>query len=303
MKDNQEILQQFAKKGNQSKRKNKKLAVIYTRVSTKEQVLNTSLEVQLEHCNNCAKSKGFTVVKYFGGTNESAKTDIRKEFSEMIAYIRKHKEIGYIITYNFKRFSRTGISKTYLDLLEREVDIISATQEIDTSTPTRMFQRHLYMEMARMDNEDKRKSSIHGMQKRLRSGVVTGAIPFGYTNINSGKGNYAKLVINEQGKLLKKAFELKAKHNLTHREITERLQKFGWEKGCKKLSDYFRNPVYCGLIVSTLIPDEVIEGKHPPLVSKEVFLKVNGILSQKNYGGNYNRDEETLPLKQFMYAA
>ncbi len=123
---------------------------------------------------------------------------------------------------------------------------------------------------------------------------------FNTIQINPGKGKYAELVINEQGKLLKKAFEMKAKHNLSYREITERLQKFGWTKASKKLSEYFRNPVYCGLLVSSLIPDEVIEGKHPPLVSKKLFLKVNEILKQKNYGGNYNKDDENLPLKQFM---
>jgi|SRR5690554_2133083 len=95
---------------------------------------------------------------------------------------------------------------------------------------------------------------------------------------------------------------MKANQDLTYKEITEQLNKFGWTKGSKKLSDYFRNPIYCGLIVSSLIPGEVIEGKHPAIVSKEVFLKVNGILQRKNYGGNYTRDDENLPLKQFVIA-
>lgn len=300
MKEQFEEFKQFSKSTKQPKGKRKNLAVIYTRVSTAMQVDNTSLETQLEFCERCAERKNLQVVKYFGGTNESAKTDTRKEFSDMVRYIKKNRNIGYIIVYNFKRFSRTGISKTYLELLEKEVDIISATQEVDTTTSSGMFQRHLYMEVARMDNEDKRKSSIHGMQKRLRKGIITGAIPFGYTNMNSGKGNLAELVINDQGKLLRKAFQMKAKQDLSHREITERLKKFGWTKSAKKLSDYFRNPVYCGLIISSLIPDEVIEGKHPPIVSREMFLKVNGILNKKNYGGKYNKDDENLPLKQFV---
>ncbi len=301
MTNKNDIFNQFAKKGNLPAHSGKTKAVIYTRVSTKEQAENNaSLDTQLEFCNNCANKKNLNVVKYFGGTHESAKTDSRKEFNEMITYVKRHKGIGYIIVYNFKRFSRTGISMTYLDLQERGIQIISATQEVDGTTSSGLFHKHLYMEMGRMDNEDKRKSCIHGMQKRLRAGIVTGAIPFGYTNINPGKGKYAELVINEQGKLLKKAFELKAKHNLSYTEITERLRKFGWTKSYKKLSDYFRNPVYCGLLVSSLIPGEVIEGKHPPLVSKKLFLKVNDILKQKNYGGKYTIDDENLPLKQFI---
>ena len=297
-----DIFQQFAKTGKQKIRAGKTQAVIYTRVSSKIQLDGASLEVQLEFCDNYAKRKNLVVVKYFGGTNESAKTDDRKEFQKMIIFAKRNKDIGYIIVYNFKRFSRTGISKTYLDLEERGIKIISATQNVDENSSGGILHKHVLMEVGRMDNEDKRKSCVHGMQKRLRKGYVTGAIPFGYTNINPGKRKMAQLVINEQGQLLKKAFELKVKYNLTHAEITKRLKIKGWTKGYKRLGEYFRNPIYCGLIVSTLIPDEIIEGKHPPLVSKETFLKVNGLLNKKNYGGKYQKEDENLPLKQFVIA-
>ena len=57
-----------------------KNAIIYTRVSTKEQAdTNTSLETQKKYCENYAKANGFNVVGYFGGTHESAKSDDRKE--------------------------------------------------------------------------------------------------------------------------------------------------------------------------------------------------------------------------------
>jgi len=301
-----EVFSQFTRYKNKDKKEivtaNRTKAVIYTRVSSKAQVDNASLDTQMEFCLSCAQSRNISIVDYFGGTNESAKTDDRKEFQRMLSFVKKRKDIGYIIVYNFKRFSRTGISKTYLDLEERGIQIVSATQYVDNSTSAGKFQKHMYMEMGRMDNEDKRKACVHGMQKKLRSGDWTGVTPFGYTNQNPGKKKTPKLVINKEGELLKKAFQLKAKYDLSYKEITERLKKKGWTKGYKRLSGYFRNPFYCGLIVSSLIPDEVIEGNHPPLVSKEIFLKVNGILKQKQYGGNYNKDDENLPLKQFISA-
>ena len=306
MKNNNElaVFGQFVR----SKKKNKvdcvhrTRGVIYTRASTKEQLDGGTLETQMEFCVNYAKSKEIEVIKYFGATNESAKTDDRKEFNKMIAFVKKRKDIGYIIVYSFKRFSRTGISKTYLDLEERGIKIVSATQYVDHTTSAGTFQKHMYMEMGRMDNENKRMSCVHGMQRKLRSGYWTGVTPFGYVNLNPGKRKTPELVITEEGKLLKKAFELKAKYDLTYQEITERLKKHGWTKRYKALSEYFRNPFYCGLIVSSLIPEEVIEGKHPALISKEIFLKVNGILKKKKYGGNYNKNDINLPLKQFIKA-
>ena len=48
---------------------NRTKAVIYTRVSTKEQAdTNTSLETQKKYCENYAKSLGLDVIGYFGGT-------------------------------------------------------------------------------------------------------------------------------------------------------------------------------------------------------------------------------------------
>ena len=63
-------------KGNEKFQSPKTEAVIYTRVSTKEQAdNNASLDTQLKHCNKYAEEKGLDVVAYFGGTYESAKTD------------------------------------------------------------------------------------------------------------------------------------------------------------------------------------------------------------------------------------
>ena len=57
---------------------------------------------------NHAKSHGFEIVKYFGGTHESAKSDDRKAFKAMLKFAKQSKSVGYIIVYSFDRFSRTG---------------------------------------------------------------------------------------------------------------------------------------------------------------------------------------------------
>jgi site-specific DNA recombinase len=61
----------------------------------------------------------------------------------------------------------------------------------------------------------------------------------------------------------------------------------------------FKNPFYCGVLVSKMIPGEVIEGKHKPLVSKEDFLKINAI--ETHHPKHRKAENENLPLKQFIY--
>ena len=60
------------------------------------------------------------------------------------------------------------------------------------------------------------------------------------------------------------------------------------------------NPFYCGFIVSKMLPGEMIEGKHPPMITKSTFLKVHQNLEK--YGGGYKieLESEELPMKQFI---
>ena len=104
-----EILKRFAK-GNDRIIKKGGRAVIYYRVSSKEQTEGYSLEVQKERCEEYAKRKGYIVVDSFGGTYESAKSDTeRKEFSRMLKFVKsKRNNINAVIVYSTSRFSRTG---------------------------------------------------------------------------------------------------------------------------------------------------------------------------------------------------
>lgn len=297
------IFSQFAKEGKSIKLRTDGKAVIYTRVSTKEQAENNaSLETQLKYCKQLAIKKGLEVVEYFGGTYESAKSDERKEFQKMLNYVKRRSNIGYIIVYSYDRFSRTGANGAYIsDQLKRQgIVTISATQEVDTSTSAGSFQQNLYYMFSQFDNELRRDKSVSGMQEKLRKGHWTGAYPFGYTNANPGKGKTPNFVITKEGKLLKQAFLWKAIHNMSHVEIAKRLQNKGLNISDKKLSDLFRNPFYCGLIVNSLIPGEIIEGKHPALISRQVFLKIHNLLNAGAETRNYSRDDENLPLKTFL---
>ncbi|MCH3884573.1 recombinase family protein [Tenacibaculum aquimarinum] len=297
------IFSQFAKEGKSIKLRTDGKAVIYTRVSTKEQAENNaSLETQLKYCKQLAIKKGLEVVEYFGGTYESAKSDERKEFQKMLNYVKRRSNIGYIIVYSYDRFSRTGANGAYIsDQLKRQgIVTISATQEVDTSTSAGSFQQNLYYMFSQFDNELRRDKSVSGMQEKLRKGHWTGAYPFGYINANPGKGKTPNFVITKEGKLLKQAFLWKANDNMSHVEIAKRLQKKGLNISDKKLSDLFRNPFYCGLIVNSLIPGEIIEGKHPALISRQVFLKIHNLLNAGAETRDYSRDDENLPLKTFL---
>lgn len=75
----------------------------------------------------------------------------------------------------------------------------------------------------------------------------------------------------------------------------------GFNLSSQRISDMFRNPFYCGLIVHKALEGKIIEGIQEPAVSKDLFLKVNSILSGKHKSGySIALKNESTPLKRFI---
>ncbi len=278
-------------------------AVIYTRVSSADQEDNTSLASQKKHCEIYADKKGFNIVGYFGGTYESAKTDDRKEFNRMLSFVKRSKNINYVIVYSYERFSRSGINGASIadELLKKYgVVTMAVTQELDPTTPAGSFQQKILFLFGQMDNELRRDKVVTGMRELLLKGYWVHAAPRGYEDLNRGRATERKLVVSNEGKLLKKAFEWKAYQEMSNVEIARKLQKMGVPISDKRLNNLFLNPFYCGLITSSLLPEQVIEGRHQSMISKELFLAVHKIRQEKRvHGFVHDKDNENLPLKIF----
>lgn len=76
----------------------RKVAALWTRVSTKEQEENNcSLENQRKICLEYAEQRGITIKKEFGGTHESAKNE-GEMYRKMIAEVAKDKEINITLS-------------------------------------------------------------------------------------------------------------------------------------------------------------------------------------------------------------
>ena len=66
-------------------------AVIYVRVSTKEQTENLSLPTQLRACEEYCRRHGYEIRERFHEEGESAKTTDRSQLQALLKYCRTHK--------------------------------------------------------------------------------------------------------------------------------------------------------------------------------------------------------------------
>ncbi len=295
-----EQFQNFAKKNHKKIVRNNK-AVIYTRVSDAKQKDNTSLESQKEICTEFAIKNGYEVCQYFGGTYESAKTDERKAYKEMLAYV-KRKKITNIIVHSLDRYSRTGglAIATVEELKKKGIKVLSISQNVDSDTPTGTFMQNFHLLYSRYDNDIRRDKTITGMRHRLLNGYYMGVAPLGYKNARNEQ-NIPIIIPDENAKFIKKIFLWKVNENLANADIIDRLKLQGLTIYRQRLTDIFRNPIYCGLLSHSILDNEVVEGKHKPIISKEVFLKANGIQSKNYQNYKQNKQNDNLPLKTFAF--
>ncbi len=299
------LLNSFAKgKPKQAQITSGQNTVIYTRVSTKEQAeTNQSLETQKKYCIQYAEKNNLNVVGFFGGTYESAKTDERNEFNRMIKYVKNlNQKIGFILVYSLDRFSRTGDNAIYISsqLKKQGISIIAVTQPIDVSTVSGTLQQNIQFIFSKYDNDLRREKSVSGMKEKLLKGEWIGAAPIGYKYASAYKSKNQVIEISDQGLLLKKAFLWKISECLSNIQISQRLSKLGFKIGNKRLSEIFRNPFYCGLVTHTLLEGQTVKGKHPALISEEIFLKVNNLINEKHSGFRWSKDDEPTPLRRFL---
>lgn len=293
-----ELFIPFAKNNKSAERLSGSNCIIYTRVSSKEQEEGYSLETQRKAIELHAQKNNLYIIAYFGGTYESAKNDERKEFTRMLTFARRSKEkISYILVYSVDRFSRSGANAVYIasELRKENIKIFAVTQPSDTATPSGKLQQNIQFIFSEYDNDLRREKCVAGMKEKLMKGYWTQKAPLGYDQYTKHREQH--ITVNETGEILRKAFYWKVE-NMTNVEILERLKAAGVKVSIQQITEIFRNPFYCGMIRHNLLPGKIIEGKHEKLISKEIFLSINGVRTRQ--GIKFNKEFPKTPLKHFL---
>lgn len=179
---------------------------VYTRVSTERQSSEGhSLEAQHDRLLENVKHNGWSLFKIYTDPGESAKDLKRPGVQQMITDL-KNGLFDAVLVHKLDRLTR-NISDLY-DLVElvnnRNVKLISLSENIDTSTPMgRMFVYILGI-FAQMFRENLREEVIKGMTKRAEKGLHNVTVNlYGYQRDENGQ----LLIIEEEAKWVKWIFE------------------------------------------------------------------------------------------------
>jgi DNA invertase Pin-like site-specific DNA recombinase len=282
-------------------------AVIYIRVSTKEQVENLSLEMQEDRCRNFCEKNGWNLLRVFREEGESAKTTRRDKLQQMLRYCKDAKNaVGYIVVYDLSRFSRNMLDQliTEKDLAEEGIWLESVMERTD-KTPVGRWQRNMLAANNQLDNDRRTERTVAGMAQAATVGRFPFKAPVGYINVSQHRGH--NLIPDPKtAPLIRKGFELFATGLQSKAEVLKRLNALGLttRKGLPMSAQTFHklliNPIYAGWVA---IPKWGMkcQGSFEPIVSQHLFDTVQDVLQGRMVVAKaYDHNNPDFPLRVFV---
>ena len=284
--------------------KKEKVAAIWTRVSSADQYKhNNSIATQLAACEDYCQRNGIRVKKYFGGENESG-SKAGELFLDMIGEVLADPEYNYIVVYDFDRFSRSATDGIIYKAKAKNsgITVKSVNQPIDENNILAEQLENIFIVLANIDNAMRRHKCHEGMVACINRGEWYSRPPLGYDSRKVGKRHI--ITVNEQGKVLKNAFEWIANEpEITQSEIIRRLATLGLTIRKQTLSQCLHNCFYCGLIEHEYLKGERIKGCQEPLISTSMFWRVQDILNGNNSRYQHAQTTPRFPLKGYIKCA
>lgn len=260
-------------------------AVIYVRVSTKEQTENLSLPTQLRACEEYCRRQGYEVLERFHEEGESAKTTDRTELQKLLTYCRQIKgPVHFVVVFNLTRFARDKYDHFALRSLLQSLGISqrSATEPID-DTSTGKLMEGVLAAFAQFDNDCRSDRTRAGMKAALEPGRRVFLAPIGYVNAPRAMGK-SLMADPKRAPLVRRAFEEYATGRFTKQQLLAQVSTWGLTNRRGKpltsqaIGVLLRNQVYVGIVDC---PEYGVRGKRgdfDPLVSEEVFYRAQAVL-------------------------
>jgi DNA invertase Pin-like site-specific DNA recombinase len=145
----------------------------YVRGSTDRQ----TCEMQIAECERIAQARGWTLAWYMDRGESGAKRS-RPELDRLIGDVRAGK-VKAVLVYRLDRLARSlGHMVLLMDELRaRGVDVVSATEALDTTTPTGRLQVGIIAVFAEYEREIIRERVISGQRRARAQGKVIGRKP------------------------------------------------------------------------------------------------------------------------------
>jgi DNA invertase Pin-like site-specific DNA recombinase len=286
-------------------------AVIYCRVSSKEQVDGTSLESQELACREYAARNQMQIVRVFIERGESAKYADRTQLLELMEFCRERKNaIDCMLVWKVDRLARNVGDHFSIKagLLKSGIRVISVTEPIDARPEGKLLETIL-AGFAQFDNDIRAARTVQGLRRRVQEGLFPWYAPLGYRTATLGhKKTEPDRPVQPEFSLVQRAFQEFATGQYKKVEILDRLNTAGLRTrrgrplSKQSLDNILSDPFYAGILHDPVNGEEIV-GRHLPMVTRETFSKVQALLSRSPVAVPHKSVRPEFPLRCFVRCA
>lgn len=266
-----------------------KKCVILCRVSSKEQEeTGYSLPAQENYLKDYCFKKDFEVIRVFSISESASGEKQREKFKQMINYVKRN-NIKVMVCEKADRLTRNFKDMVMIDEWvrkdgEREVHLVkdSLIMHRDSRSQEKLnWGIRILFAKNYIDNlsEEVKK----GQKAKIEAGWLPTKPPYGYKTVGN-KGHKIHVIDKKVAPLIKQMFELYSSANYSLNSLVEKMYKEGLRSATgKKLGTsimhrLLKDPFYYGKMRWN---DEIYQGKHEPLITEEVFDKVQVKITRK----------------------
>ena len=266
-------------------------AVLYIRVSTEEQAEDAlNLVNQEKKCRSYCQQKGLTVVEKFIDAGESGRTDDRPEFQRMLVYCKSQRNnVRYVVVQDLSRFARNNRDQN--DAIHQlELSGVSLRSTYESSideTAAGKLTANIFGGFNQFFSDSHSEKQRDRKRLAIAGGRVPYRAPLGYLNISAKQGPNI-IPDEERAPLIRKAFQLMSTGLHKKAEVLKTVTEEGLTTTKRKpvsgqtFNGILRNPLYAGWVALPSDPTvQPVKGLHEPLVTQEVFDRVQAVLEGK----------------------
>lgn len=286
-----------------------KRAVIYLRVSTSRQATKGdsaegySIPQQREQCTRKATELGAEVIEEFVDRGASARSANRPELQRMLGWLKDSRSVAgdgadFVIVHKVDRLARDRADDVQImaTIKESGAQLVSVSEAVD-STPGGKLMHGIMASLAEYYSANLSSEAKKGMAQKAKNGGTHGVAPIGYLNTIeriAGRDVKSVAIDDDRGHHIIWAFETYATGEWSISRLTAELELRGLrgretlKYSSRPLSEsqmhrLLRNPYYRGQI---LYQGQPLDGAHEPLVSDELWFKVQDLLASRRIRGD-----------------
>ena len=255
--------------------------VLYARKSTEseeKQVL--SIDSQVKEMLALAERDSLEIVEIRREAHSAKDSGQRPVFKELLEDIRRGRFNG-ILTWAPDRLSRNaGDLGSVVDLMDQKLllEIRTYGQHFKNS-PNEKFLLMILCSQAKLENDNKSINVKRGLRTRVEMGLWPSPAPTGYIKEKRMDRKCETLIDPERGPIIKKIFEKVAYERWSGRKVYNWLKfdlnyKSAFGKKNLALSNIYlllQNPFYYGVFEYPKKSGNFYQGKHEPIITKELF--------------------------------